>query len=319
MPAVSATAPAKIILFGEHAVVYGRPAIAVPVLEVKARAVVRAEPRAAPGSIQIHAPAMDLVASYEDLPVEHPLGTAVRLALEAVDVPRPPALSLRVTSTIPMAAGMGSGAAVSVAVMRALSAFLGRPLPDERVCELAYQVEKLYHGTPSGIDNTTVTYARPVFFIRGQPLQTLLVCEPFTIVIGDTGISSPTSVAVGDVRQSWEAETVRYEALFDAAGSLAGEARQAIESGDIAALGPLMDENQRLLVEMGVSSEELDQLVQAAATAGALGAKLSGGGRGGNMIALATQATAASIEQALKVAGATYTLVTEIRQTQENM
>ena len=318
MPAVTATAPAKIILFGEHAVVYGRPAIAVPVLEVKARAVVRAEPRAAPGSIQIQAPALDLSVAYQELPAEHPLGAAVRLVLEALEIHRPPALSLRVTSTIPIAAGMGSGAAVSVAVLRALSTFLGNPLPDERVCELAYRVEELYHGTPSGIDNTTITYARPVFFIRGQPIQTLLVRETFTIVIGDTGVLSPTSISVGDVRRAWEAETVRYEALFDAAGSLAGEARQAIEAGDIVTLGPLMDENQRILVEMGVSSADLERLVQAARNAGALGAKLSGGGRGGNMIALATPATAAGIERALQEAGAAYTLITKIRQTQES-
>jgi mevalonate kinase len=318
MPAITATAPAKIILFGEHAVVYGRPAIAVPVLEVKARAVIQAEPRADPGIIQIHAPAVGLAAYYEDLPEEHPLGMTIRLTLEALDIPLPPALTLRVTSTIPIAAGMGSGAAISVAVVRALSAFLGRPLPDKQVCELAYQVEKLYHGTPSGIDNTTITYARPVFFIRGQTIQRLVVGEPFTIVIGNTGVLSPTAVSVGDVRRAWEVETSRYEALFDAVASLSEKARRDIESGDIAALGPLMDENQRLLVEMGVSSPELDHLVQAARAAGAPGAKLSGGGRGGNMIALANPTTAPKIEQALKEAGATYTLVTQIRQAQES-
>jgi mevalonate kinase len=319
MPAITATAPAKIILFGEHAVVYGRPAIAVPVMEVKARAIVRAEPRAAPGSIQIDAPALNLSSAYDELPADHPLATAVRLSLEALNIRHAPALSLRVTSTIPIAAGMGSGAAVTVAVLRALSAFLGRPLPDEQVCELAYQVERLYHGNPSGIDNSTITYARPVYFTRGQPIQTLQVGETFTIVIGDTGMPSPTARSVGDVRCAWEAETERFEALFDSIGHLVGEARQAIETGDKAALGPLMDENQRLLVEMGVSSEELDHLVQSAREAGALGAKLSGGGRGGNMIALATPASARGVEQALKEAGATYTLVTEIRKNQESL
>jgi mevalonate kinase len=319
MPAVTATAPAKIILFGEHAVVYGRPAIAVPVLEVKARAVVRANPGAAPGSIQIHAPALGLIAEYEDLPHEHPLGAAVRLALEALNIQHPPGLTLRVTSTIPIAAGMGSGAALSVALMRAFSTFLGRPLPDEQVCELSYQVEKIYHGTPSGIDNTTITYGRPVFFQRDQPIQTLLVHRSFTIVIADTGVPSPTAVSVGDVRRAWEAETQRYEAFFDAIGSLTEEARHAIESGNITALGPLMDENQRLLVEIGVSSIELDKLVHTARAAGALGAKLSGGGRGGNMIALADSATADEIERALKKAGATYTLVTQIRQNPESI
>jgi mevalonate kinase len=313
MPAITATAPAKIILFGEHAVVYGRPAIAVPVLEVKARAVVKAAPRAAPGTIQIQAPALGLAASLKELPSEHPLGTAVRLALKSIEISNPPALSIRVTSTIPIASGMGSGAAVTVAVLRALSSFLGKPLSDERVCALAYQVEELYHGTPSGIDNTTIAYARPVYFIRGQPIQTLLISRPFTIVIGDTGIPSPTSFAVGDVRQAWEAEPGRYEALFDAIGSLTGEARQAIETGNTTELGPLMNDNQEHLEEMGVSSPQLEGLIQTARTAGALGAKLSGGGRGGNMIALATAENATRIERALKEAGAKYTLVTEVR------
>ena len=312
MPAITATAPAKIILLGEHAVVYGRPAIAVPVLEVKARAVVKAEPRAASGSIQIQAPALDLRAPLQELPADHPLGIAVQLVLERLGIPRPPALTLRVTSTIPMAAGMGSGAAVSVAVVRALSAFLGRPLPDEQVCELAYQVEIVHHGTPSGIDNTTITYALPVYFIKGQPIQTLRVVRPFTLVIGDTGVLSPTGASVGDVRKAWEAEPGRYEAIFDAIGSLVGEARQAIESGNPAALGSLMDENQQLLEEIEVSSPELERLVGAARSAGALGAKLSGGGRGGNMIALADSASATAIQEALEEAGAVYTLITEV-------
>lgn len=313
MPAITATAPAKIILFGEHAVVYGRPAIAVPVLEVKARAIVKAQPRAASGTILIQAPALDLEAPLQELPADHPLGMAVRLVLERLEIHHPPALSLRVTSTIPMAAGMGSGAAVSVAVLRSLSAFLGKPLSDEQVCELAYQVEMVYHGTPSGIDNTTITYARPVYFIMGHPIQTLQVARPFTLVIGDTGVASPTIAAVGDVRRSWEAEPSRYEALFDAIGSLTGEARQIIQSGNPAALGPLLDENQELLAEMGVSSPELERLVEAARAAGALGAKLSGGGCGGNMIALADPDKATAIQKALEEAGAVYTLVTEVR------
>lgn len=313
MPAYTATAPAKIILFGEHAVVYGRPAIAVPVLEVKARVVVKAEPRAASGSILIKAPALALEAPLDELPPEHPLGLAIRLVLERLAIPHPPALTLRITSTIPMAAGMGSGAAVSVATVRALSAFLGKALPDEQVCELAYQVEMVHHGTPSGIDNTTITYAQPVYYIKGQPFQTLRVGQPFTLVIGDTGVPSPTGASVGDVRRGWQADPGRYEALFDAIGGLAGEARQAIQSGNLAALGPRMNENQQLLEEIGVSSVELEKLVGAARSAGALGAKLSGGGRGGNMIALVDSANATEIQKALVAAGAVYTLVTEVR------
>jgi mevalonate kinase len=200
-----------------------------------------------------------------------------------------------------------------VALIRAFSAVLGRPLPDEQVCALAYEVEKLHHGTPSGIDNTVITYAVPVYFVRGEPLARLNVARPFTIVIGDTGIPSPTAAAVGDLRHRWQANAEPYERLFSAAGKIAAEARRAIQGGDWPSLGPLMDENHRLLAEMGVSSEALDHLTAAARAAGALGAKLSGGGRGGNMLALARPEQAAEIAAALSAAGAARTLVTQVQ------
>ena len=312
MPAFSATAPGKIILFGEHAVVYGRPAIAVPVTQVKARAIVTANPRGQPGQVDIHAPDVGLNAGLADLPKDHPLATAVYLAAERLQVRRIPACSLKVTSTIPLAAGLGSGAAVTVAILRAFSAFLGNPLPDEQVSELAFAVEKLHHGTPSGIDNNVVTYARPVYYVRGEPMQVITITRPFTIVIGDTGIPSPTARAVSDVRQAWEGNRDHHEALFDSAGAIADSARQAIESGNVELLGPLMDANHGLLVKMGVSCPELEHLVKAARTAGAFGAKLSGAGRGGNMIALVTPEIANKVANALQNAGAVNVLTTQV-------
>lgn len=313
MPSFTASAPGKIILFGEHAVVYARPAIAVPVTQVQARAILQANPRAAPGSVHIQAPAIDLDANLTDLSSDHPLVAAVNGVLTELGVARLPACTLRITSTIPVASGLGSGAAVSVALIRALSAFLGQPLTDQQVSALAFEVEKLHHGTPSGIDNTVITFAMPVYFVRGQPIETLRVRRPFTIVIGDTGVSSPTAVAVGDVRRAWQQAPSQYEALFDAAGKLARQAREAIEGGQPEALGALMDANHTILQEMGVSSPELDRLVSAARGSGALGAKLSGGGRGGNMIALASPENAPAIARALQAAGAARTIVNEVR------
>jgi mevalonate kinase len=301
-----------VILFGEHAVVYGRPAIAVPVRQVQARAVVSADPRLPSGSVRIQAPAVGVDTFLHDLPEDDPLALAVRSVFTALEINRPSALRLRVTSTIPVAAGLGSGAAVSVAILRALSAFLGRPLPDERVSALAFEVEKLHHGMPSGIDNTVITYARPVYFVRGQPIEVLTPGAPFTLVIGDTGIPSPTSIAVGDLRRLWQAHPERCEPLFDAAGEIARTSRLLLEGGQAEALGPLMDENHKLLVEMGVSCPELDRLVVAARQAGALGAKLSGGGRGGNMIALASPETAPQVAQALEAAGAARIITTRV-------
>jgi len=313
MPAFSAYAPGKIILFGEHAVVYGRPAIAVPVQQVQARAVVEPDLRAPAGQVRLIAPAISLDQTLDELPPDQPLAAATRAVLGALGLSRSPACTIRVTSTIPVAAGMGSGAAVTVALMRAYAAFLGRALADEQVCALAFEIEKLYHGTPSGIDNAVITYAKPVYFVKGEPIQTLQVATGFTLVIGDSGVSSPTAVSVGDVRRAWQAQREWYEALFNRMGEIAQEARQLIEQGSIRPLGALMDENHSLLQEIGVSSPLLDRLAAAARQAGAWGAKLSGGGRGGNMIALADAAAAEQVAQALQAAGAVRTLVTDVK------
>jgi mevalonate kinase len=226
-----------------------------------------------------------------------------------------PACSIQVSSNIPIAGGMGSGAAVSVAILRAFSASLGLPLSDEQVSQLAYEVEGIYHGTPSGIDNTVVTYSKPVYFIKGKTIQTLQVGRSFNLMIGDTGVQSPTASVVNDVHQAREKAFEQFERLFDAAGVIAAAARNAIEAGSIEALGPLMDENHALLEKMGVSSPELDRLVEAARSAGALGAKLSGGGRGGNMIALVSAESSGRVGAALEGAGAVRTILTEIRAT----
>ena len=312
MPAFSATAPGKIILFGEHAVVYGRPAIAVPVKQLRARAVISADPRAELGKVRIQAPDVSLDVLIDDLPSGHPLREVVQIVLAELAITRPPAFKLRVTSTIPIAAGLGSGAAVSVAIIRALSAFLGQPLSDEKVSALAYEVEKLHHGTPSGIDNTVVTYRMPVYFVRGSPVETFQVKRPFSLVIADTGISSPTAIAVGDLRQAWLADKAYYEPVFDAVQQIVQTARTIIENGQIEALGPLMNKNHVLLQKMGVSCEELDRLVSTACDAGALGAKLSGGGRGGNMIALVDASLETQVIRSLQAAGAVRTFLTHV-------
>jgi mevalonate kinase len=323
---VSASAPGKIILFGEHAVVYGRPALAVPVRQVAAEAQadwateVVAEKRMKAGgawqdSVWIEAPSIGLSASLSVLlarPRPNPLAIVICNVFQFLEISKPPAFKIRITSTIPVASGLGSGAAVSVALIRTLAALVQRPLADEQVNQLAYEIEKLHHGTPSGIDNTVITYAKPVYFVRGEPLQTFQVTRPFTLVIGDTGISAPTRESVGDVRQRWEADSNRWEKVFDQVGEIVRAAKKAIESGTWEELGPLMDANQALLHEMTVSSPELDRLVLAARAGGALGAKLSGGGRGGNMLALVAPEAAEKVASALSAAGAKRTIITTV-------
>jgi len=314
-----ASAPGKVILFGEHAVVYSRPAIAVPVTDVSATATISpGEPGSGVWILAADLPAPDGSPGghcyrLHDASTDDPLRASVELALDAFHHREPAGdMLVSITSTIPIARGMGSGAAVATAVVRAIARHFGHdPQPDE-ISPLVYQVEKLHHGTPSGIDNTVVAYAQPVFFVRGRGITRLSVGTPLNIVIGDTGGISSTREVVGDVRRRWSADTERYEGLFDEIGALARLAKTAIEHGNPNAVGRLMDENHELLMTLGVSSPELDKLVTAAKTAGALGAKMSGAGWGGNMLAVVEAGRTADVADALQTAGAVSTIFSQI-------
>lgn len=318
----TSSAPGKIILFGEHAVVYGRPALAVPVTQVHADVDVSDSSGA---GIWIDAPNINLHAELNTLPSDHPLASVIHnfLFVSSRVSPSPsgrgvrgegafPNLKINISSTIPVASGLGSGAAVTVALTRALSSHLGYSMSDEEINAFTYEIEKLHHGTPSGIDNTVITYAKPVYFIKGQTMEIFRAAVPFSIVIGDTGISAPTKESVSDVRKLWEMDEAKWEKVFDSAGVIAKKARTSIERGKMKELGELMNRNHVLLQEMTVSSPELDHLVSAALKAGALGAKMSGGGRGGNMIALVTDQNAEAVASSLREAGARSTIITQI-------
>lgn len=313
----TACAPGKVILFGEHAVVYGRPAIAVPVTQVRARAVVE-DARSGHG----------LVIRALDLNLQHRFGTAVatdapvyaleatvRHTLEWLGVETVPDLTLTLSSTVPIARGLGSGAAVATAIVRALAQHFGHSPTSRDVSDLVYQTEIIHHGTPSGIDNSVVAFEKPVYFVTGEPIQVLRVQQPFWLVVGDTGIASPTKIAVADVRRGWREHPDKYEALFKRIAAITVRAREAIAAGGIAMLGELMDENQELLEEMGVSSPELERLIDASRTAGAIGAKLCGAGRGGNMIALAESEKTRAIADRVREAGAANVIVSVVGAT----
>lgn len=309
---MKSSAPGKVILFGEHAVVYGRPALAVPVTQVHADVDIASSDSA---GIWINAPDINLHAEVNTLPSDHPIASVIHNLFFISRISPFPNIDIKITSTIPVASGLGSGAAVTVALTRALSSYINYSMIDEEVNSFAYEIEKLHHGTPSGIDNTVVTYAKPVYFIKGQPIETFTVGSPFTIVIADTGVSAPTKESVGDVRKLWEANKAKWDVVFDKVGRIAEKARKAIETGKMKDLGELMNQNHMLLQEMTVSSPELDNLVSAALNAGALGAKLSGGGRGGNMIALVEKEKAPVISEALLFAGAKRTIITTVTTT----
>jgi mevalonate kinase len=302
----SASAPGKIILFGEHAVVYGRPAIAAPLSDVRATATIRPTLR---GGVILSAPDLGLEQKLADAGEDEALALTVRQVQRLAGLQSLPDMRITVSSDIPIAAGLGSGAAITAATTRALAQFLGLEAfsSDQWISDLTYEVEKIHHGTPSGIDNTVVAYERPIYFVRREPknlIETFHVQRPLRLLVGDTGISSSTKDVVGDVRRSWQREPDRFNALFDECGALSEAARQAIQAGDYEEVGRLMDQNHALLVDMSVSSVELDHLVFAANESGALGAKMSGGGRGGNMIALVTAESEEAVYAALLEAGA---------------
>jgi mevalonate kinase len=305
-----AYAPGKVILFGEHAVIYGQPAIAVPVTQVKAKAMVERGPEGQGITIV----AEDLLQSYslEQAPPDDALRAIVVSTLEHIGVGTKHDLTITVSSTIPIARGLGSGAAVSTAIVRALSKYFEHPLTPQAISDLVYETEEIHHGTPSGIDNTVIAFEKPVYFIKDQKMEIFSVKTPFLLAIADTGIASPTKVVVGDVRRAWEREREKYEEIFDEIGTIAEMGRQAIERGEIDMVGQLMNENHRLLQLMGVSSPELEGLVEAARQGDALGAKLSGAGRGGNIIALVTQKTRSRVDMMLRLAGAKDVIVTEV-------
>ncbi len=309
MALIKSSAPGKVILFGEHAVVYGKPAIAVPVTEVQVIVTVESAPSGS--GLTLVAPDLGKSFGLSTAPRDNPLAAAARLTLARISTPEPDA-TLVVSSTIPVASGLGSGAAVSTALIRALADFVGHRLELSTISTLVFKVEKIHHGTPSGIDNTVIAYEQPIYFVRGQPIKRLDVGESFTLLIGDTGIRSSTKKAVEHVRQGWKRNPARYDALFDQIGDIVDEAHRAIETGDVDTLGPLMDNNHELLIELGISSPKLDKLVEAARFAGAMGAKLSGAGQGGNMIALAEKDAVEEISEALKEAGAAQVICTII-------
>jgi mevalonate kinase len=296
------TACGKVILFGEHAVVYGHPAIAVPVRQVRARVTVETAP--CRSGLTLVAADLGRITPLRDAAENDPLAHMVRLTLDHLGASVPD-ITLIIRSTIPIASGLGSGAAVSVAIVRALTAYLGCEVAPATVSQLVFEVEKLHHGTPSGIDNTVVAYEMPVFFAKGGQIETLEVGTPINLLIADTGVPSHTRVAVGDVRRGWKRDVARYEFLFEQIGQVTREARALIIAGSgVVRLGELMNRNHELLCQMDVSSTGIERLVTSAQAAGALGAKLSGAGRGGNVIVLVWPSDRVTVSKALRNAGA---------------
>lgn len=297
----------KVILLGEHSVVHGRPALAAG-LSRGARAEVTASVDASSHARFVFDTAQVDVRAADDS--DHPLGRAFAALLGTYSAPPPVHLTVRLE--LPAGAGLGASAAMGVSASSALDAYLGIPrTPLERATQtLAW--ERVFHGNPSGVDNTMAAVGGVALFTRGEPLEPVRVRKPLVLVIGHSGESSETKQMVGLVAQQLEREPERIGQLFDAIAALVRNARLALEAGDLRALGQLMDMNHGLLSALMLSTARLEDLCHAARDAGALGAKVTGAGGGGCMVALAADHGAAhTILAALQSLGAE-SFVTEV-------
>lgn len=297
-------ASGKILLIGEHAVVYGHPAIAMPVRGVTARAEVEFTREA---GVVVEAPDLGERAGRGDGSSVR-IGPFVRLAESALALfgEQAQGVRIRLHSTIPIGCGMGSGAAVAVALLRGICSAFNRRLSADQIAELSMESEREFHGTPSGVDSAVIARDEPVYFVKGKAPQPITVgpCA-FRFVIADTGVESPTIRVVQEVSAARERNRAKYDAIFWEVGSMASVAREIIRGGGPPELGVCMNHSHALLRQLGVSSPELDRLIVAALEKGALGAKLSGAGRGGVMIALVgDDADEERLAQELRNAGA---------------
>ena len=293
----------KVILLGEHSVVYGRPALAAG-LE---RGVKATASRAEDDAMALTPWNVRVTPAEEDEPLGRALAAALGLYAE-----RGMPAALEVEVGLPGGAGLGCSAAIGVAVIEALDALYGvARTPSERgAVSLAW--EKVFHGSPSGVDNAVAAVGGVVRFVRGAGVTPVAFGKALPLVIAHSGTASSTKVVVDGVRDRWTADRATMERIFDAIAELVDHAERALAAGDLVELGALMNANQRQLEAMGVSTPALEALVADAREAGALGAKLTGAGGGGCMVALAADAEAAARIEARLAERASMTFTTTV-------
>jgi hydroxymethylglutaryl-CoA reductase len=294
-----ATAYGKVILLGEHAVVYGTHAVAAPIqLAIQAKVhpgddgVYLLIPRWGVEE-KLHKGEEHKYSIYESLDL-----ILNRLKLQNED------MKIEIFPHIPRAAGLGGSAALAVAIIRALAQFYNLKLQNEEISQLAYESELIAHGSASGIDNTLATYGQFTLFKKGEPpfMQNIKVKKPIPMVIGLSGVESLTAKMVAKVREGREKNGKLYDEIFEEINNLSLLSVGAIENNDLTKLGDLMNLNQGLLNAIQVSSPELEEIIAVARKNGAIGAKLTGAGGGGAAIALCP-GTEERVSMAIRKAG----------------
>ena len=272
-------------MFGEHFVVHGVPGIASAVDSAADATVKKAKK-----GINV-ADERTGAKGYAEKKKLQQLESIERM-LKAMNLdPKKTAMDIWLGGNLPGFSGLGASAASSVAIARAIVEEFNLILSDEKINDVAYEAEKAYAGNPSGIDNTAATFGGLIWFKKNlgsgsNTIDQLSILEPVEIVIGNTGIVANTKAMVAGVGERKEQNPEEYGAIFRQAEERANKGREALEKFDLKQVGELMNENHRLLQEIEVSCKELDYLVDLARKQGAFGAKMTGGGGGGCMLAL---------------------------------
>lgn len=293
---------AKLILLGEHAVVHLQPALALPLPQLRAEVWIEDSESA---GVLLEAPDLPAIWDLPQAPPSSPeplIETLLR-ALAEYEA-NWPQITLRVQSQIPVARGLGSGTAVTTALWRALSTWLNRFPSLEQSLDFVKGMDQIYHGRPSGVDAEVIVRETPIRFHRSKGVQPLSLSQPLHLLVADTGLSAVTRTQVEKVSQCLNEKPEQAENWLREIGGLAERAQSCLAENQLETLGVLLNRNHELLVQLGVSHPQLDTLCAVARQAGALGAKLSGAGGGGVMVALTVPEQQSLIKQALEKSGA---------------
>lgn len=274
----------KVILFNEHFVVHGVPSVA-SAIDMETTAIVE-QTNLKDWTLRDNRPATP---GYKEDKKDQQK-CSIDNIFKAMNLNDHKNVRITLGGNLYVASGVGASAASCVAIARALNDEFKLNLSDEKINEIAFEGEKGYHGVPSGIDNTAATFGGLIWFRRdkdGKPvMEKIKMKTPVEIVMGNSGLVTNTKAAVESVGKRKAENPAKFSEIFKQAENLAVKARKALERNNFAEIGKLMNENHKLLQEIGVSCDKLDMMVELARKKGAIGAKLTGGGLGGYMVAL---------------------------------